>query len=435
MPPSSSKANNCVSVFPRKKSSDQTPFNGFKPKKGHRDPLKLCRSDVEGLFGLQQKEAAEGLGLSTTALKQVCRKLGIKRWPFGRRATKTHEIPVFQQADTHTYYSTLSTSTSPSLLCPVPIHPHTHTPPSPPLPTHTLIRRQKGSVRVTENTRASLPPQPKKNTHASYETCTSPPPASVLASTNAHARGRPPTVYRTFKTIQPLQVVSIRPPHHAQNQEIPEMLSDQPCSSSGLRDVCAREGAGWESHLHSVEDVVFEDVFEDVFAGGGGPPMHLGWTGAWGVTLEKMERGGGFCVGPQVSRMCASARMGGKGEQDTQLMERESERVRETGMGVWNRMLREFEGGRCVMEGAVGGETWERENKRVDERERFHTSFQYKSGSAEKRWWGGGDHDPLSISVPPPLLEVKENAQCHADAGGQESDCNDLSWLVGSGNV
>jgi len=108
---------------------------------GHRNPLTFCRSNVEGLFGMQQvsslwvclllllsrllllrslvrsialaltllsrprscsrshvlsytlrecgqtahsdtinqKEAAAGLGLSTTALKKVCRKLGIKR--------------------------------------------------------------------------------------------------------------------------------------------------------------------------------------------------------------------------------------------------------------------------------------------------------------------------------------------------------------------
>jgi len=201
--------------------------------------------------------------------------------------------------------------------------------------------------------------------------------------------------------------------------------------------VFVREGAGWETRFHSVEDVVLEDVFEDVLAGGGGPPMHLGWTGAWGVTLEKMGRGGDFCVGPQVSRMCASARMGGKGEKDTQLMERESERVRETGMGVCNQMLREFEADRCVMEGVVGGETFEREKNRVDERENFHTSLEYKFGSAERRWWGGGGHDPLCLSVPPPLLEVKEDVKCDEDAagGGSDSDCDDLSWLVGLGNV
>jgi len=202
-----------------------------------------------------------------------------------------------------------------------------------------------------------------------------------------------------------------------------------------LRDVCAREGADWESHLHSVEDVVFEDVFEDVFAGGGVPPMHPRWTGSCGVRLEKMGRGGVFCVGPLVSGMRVSTRIGGKEERDTQWMERESERVKETGMGVWDRMLREFEGGGRVVEDAVDREIWKGESKIVNELEKLCTGLKYKSGSEEKRAMGGIDYDPLSLSVPPPLLEVKEDAERDEGVEGGGSDCDDLSWLVGLGNV
>jgi len=86
------------------------------------------------------------------------------RWPFGRRATKTHGTPVFQQAGTHTYYSTLGTSTSPSPLCPLPTPLHTHTPPPSSPPTHTLMRHKKRSVTVTTKTRASLTTPPTNTT-------------------------------------------------------------------------------------------------------------------------------------------------------------------------------------------------------------------------------------------------------------------------------
>jgi len=165
--------------------------------------------------------------------------------------------------------------------------------------------------------------------------------------------------------------------------------------------LCTRGGAGWGAHLRPVEDVVFEDVFEKIFAGDGVPSMHPSWTGAWGVTLEKMGRGGDFCVGPQVSGMCVSTCMGRKGERDTQWMGRESMRVRETVMGGWDQMLREFEGRRHGVEGVDGGDIWEGENKGADERDRLYTSLTCKSSSAEKRGMGCGDHEPLSSSVPP----------------------------------
>ena len=142
------------------------------------------------------------------------------RWPFGRRAIKTHETPVFQQADTHTYDSTCNASTSPSPLCPFFTPLHNKSPPPPPPPTHTLIRRKKRGVMVTEK--------------VSYETRTSSPPASFLAPLNAHARGRPLPVYRKFKMTQPHQGATIRPPHHKHTQEIPGYLHTRfslPCGA------------------------------------------------------------------------------------------------------------------------------------------------------------------------------------------------------------
>ena len=40
---------------------------------------------IKALFGLPQKDAAKALGISLTALKQVCRKLGVDRWPYWRK--------------------------------------------------------------------------------------------------------------------------------------------------------------------------------------------------------------------------------------------------------------------------------------------------------------------------------------------------------------
>ncbi len=39
---------------------------------------------VQAKFNLPQQEAARALGISVTSLKQVCRKLGVTRWPYHR---------------------------------------------------------------------------------------------------------------------------------------------------------------------------------------------------------------------------------------------------------------------------------------------------------------------------------------------------------------
>ena len=50
-----------------------------------RAPLQVDMESIKPLFGLPQKDAATMLGISLTALKQVCRKLGVQRWPYWRR--------------------------------------------------------------------------------------------------------------------------------------------------------------------------------------------------------------------------------------------------------------------------------------------------------------------------------------------------------------
>jgi hypothetical protein len=70
-----------VHLYPRRKSgadADAVPF-----AKG-RQPVELTRSVISAMFGMPQPYAARDLGISLTALKQVCRKLGIVRWPYMR---------------------------------------------------------------------------------------------------------------------------------------------------------------------------------------------------------------------------------------------------------------------------------------------------------------------------------------------------------------
>ena len=67
-----------VQLFPRRKAGDQV-----YPEKG-RQPVKVDLETISSMFGMPQPEAARVLDLSLTALKQVCRKLGITRWPYKR---------------------------------------------------------------------------------------------------------------------------------------------------------------------------------------------------------------------------------------------------------------------------------------------------------------------------------------------------------------
>lgn len=74
-----------VPLFPRRKAGD---VDSAVSCRG-RDPVNLGYDVLEPLFELPQNAAAKSIGISLTALKQVCRKLGIERWPY-RRTSKSH---------------------------------------------------------------------------------------------------------------------------------------------------------------------------------------------------------------------------------------------------------------------------------------------------------------------------------------------------------
>ena len=78
VPTKVSSGNAHVRLFPRRKIA-----GGEVPEKG-RAPLKVDAAAIKALFGLPQSDAAQAIGVSLTALKQTCRKLGIQRWPYQR---------------------------------------------------------------------------------------------------------------------------------------------------------------------------------------------------------------------------------------------------------------------------------------------------------------------------------------------------------------
>lgn len=73
-----------IRIFPRRKLQGGEQGDAFPEPVRGRPPLKLSLKTVESLFSLPQKDAAQKFGISLTAFKQVCRKLGVACWPYRR---------------------------------------------------------------------------------------------------------------------------------------------------------------------------------------------------------------------------------------------------------------------------------------------------------------------------------------------------------------
>jgi len=72
-----------VRLFPRRKAFEGDKKSHEPPPRG-RAPIELTLEAICGLFDRPQAQAAQALDISTTTMKQVCRKLNIVRWPFRR---------------------------------------------------------------------------------------------------------------------------------------------------------------------------------------------------------------------------------------------------------------------------------------------------------------------------------------------------------------
>lgn len=66
-------------IFPRRKAGQS------KRQADNEAPVKLTPESLEAIANIPLVAAAKKLGISKTALKNACRNLGLKRWPFRRR--------------------------------------------------------------------------------------------------------------------------------------------------------------------------------------------------------------------------------------------------------------------------------------------------------------------------------------------------------------
>jgi hypothetical protein len=70
-----------ILIFPRHKAGEKGTDH---PVRG-RSPLTVSLQLIQSKFSLPQSEAAISLGISRTALKQVCRRLCVQSWPYRRK--------------------------------------------------------------------------------------------------------------------------------------------------------------------------------------------------------------------------------------------------------------------------------------------------------------------------------------------------------------
>uniref|UniRef100_A0A7S0F1T5 RWP-RK domain-containing protein n=1 Tax=Hanusia phi TaxID=3032 RepID=A0A7S0F1T5_9CRYP len=65
-------------IVPRRKAGE------FGASTSAKDAITLTERDIVSLFSLRQGDAARHLGISLTALKAACRRLGVPKWPYLR---------------------------------------------------------------------------------------------------------------------------------------------------------------------------------------------------------------------------------------------------------------------------------------------------------------------------------------------------------------
>jgi hypothetical protein len=74
-----------VRVFPRCSKTKQAAHSKPSPTgRQRRAPLAFTLEAIEQYYNVPQADAANELGVSVTTMKQICRRLGIDRWPYQR---------------------------------------------------------------------------------------------------------------------------------------------------------------------------------------------------------------------------------------------------------------------------------------------------------------------------------------------------------------
>eukprot|EP00960_Hanusia_phi_P070497 767321-Hanusia_phi.AAC.4 len=75
-----SNSDDIITLFPRRKAGQSRPGGG-------RGPVVLTLDLLEKFYGMPLHVAAKRLGICQTAIKKVCRKLGIMKWPYKEMRT------------------------------------------------------------------------------------------------------------------------------------------------------------------------------------------------------------------------------------------------------------------------------------------------------------------------------------------------------------
>jgi len=100
-----------------------------RPRRKGGEWVTITLDTVSTFFDFALTDAAHALSMSPTALKTVCRRLGIARWPYSRRASRAARAAASSSAR--------ATTSSPfsidqSLFPPPPPDPHSASPDTPP---------------------------------------------------------------------------------------------------------------------------------------------------------------------------------------------------------------------------------------------------------------------------------------------------------------
>ena len=88
-------ARKVVHVIPRSSSQDAFPTSS---------PVDVDLETLKSKFGMRLSDAAKSLGISMTSFKQVCRKLGVARWPRSQRPRPGahHSVSIADSENTET---------------------------------------------------------------------------------------------------------------------------------------------------------------------------------------------------------------------------------------------------------------------------------------------------------------------------------------------
>lgn len=86
----------------------------LRPRKKHAGWVTITLQTVSAFFDFTLPDAAHALGLSPTSMKNVCRRLGIPRWPYSRRGIfRAAPAPTHGASSSRSSRSSTSASLAP----------------------------------------------------------------------------------------------------------------------------------------------------------------------------------------------------------------------------------------------------------------------------------------------------------------------------------